>query len=65
MIFMDDKACYDRIVHNIATICMMRTGIEYNYIKGMFLTLSQMNQKIQAVKVDYFYFMTLKVFIGP
>ena len=27
---------------------MLQTGIEYNYIKGMFLTLSQMKHKIQT-----------------
>ena len=42
----DAKACYDRIVHNIAMICMLRTGISYNSIKSMFLTLQQMKHKV-------------------
>ena len=44
----DAKACYDRIVHNIATICMLRTGINYNTIKSMFLTLSELQHKIKT-----------------
>lgn len=48
MTFIDAKSCYDHIVHNIATIYMLQTGIEYNHIKSMFLTLSQLKHKVQT-----------------
>ena len=44
----DAKVCYDQIVHNIAIIFMLRTGMEYNTVKSMFKTISKLKHKVQT-----------------
>lgn len=48
MVSMDTKSYYNIIVHKVATICILRTDIKYNYMKSMFLILSQLKHKIQT-----------------
>ena len=42
----DTKACYDYIVHNVAMIYMLRTGILYNSLKFVLLILQKMQHKV-------------------
>jgi hypothetical protein len=44
----DAKSCYDRIVHNIATLCMRRLGVASQPIKCMFTTLQMASHKIRT-----------------
>ena len=44
----DAKSCYDRIVHNIATLCMRRLGMPKNPIHSMFATLQSASHKIRT-----------------
>ncbi len=44
----DAKSCYERIVHNIATLCMRRMGMPKNPIRSMFATLQSASHKIRT-----------------
>jgi hypothetical protein len=44
----DAKSCFDRIVHNVATIAMIRQGAPPNAVRSMFSTLQQSNHRIRT-----------------
>jgi hypothetical protein len=44
----DAKSCYDRIVHNIATLCMHQLGVPPNPTKSMLTTLQGAAHKIRT-----------------
>ena len=44
----DAKSCYDRIVHNIAALCMRRTGIPQQPVESMFMTLQKSQHVIST-----------------
>ena len=44
----DLKACYDRVVHNAASLALQRVGIPLNDIKCMFGTIQQLVHRIRT-----------------
>jgi hypothetical protein len=42
----DAKSCYDRIVHNIASLAMRRTGMPAEPIRSMFDTLQKAEHRV-------------------
>ena len=44
----DAKSCFDRVVHNIASLAMRRMGVMVNPIKSMFATLQAASHKIRT-----------------
>jgi hypothetical protein len=44
----DAKSCFDRIVHNVATLAMVRQGAPPNAVKSMFKTLQNANHRIRT-----------------
>jgi hypothetical protein len=45
----DAKSCYDRIVHNIASLCMQRVGAPIGPIKSMFHTIQSLSHHVRTV----------------
>jgi hypothetical protein len=45
----DAKSCYDRIVHNIASICMQRVGTPIKPIVSMFQTIQELTHHTRTV----------------
>ena len=48
----DAKSCYDRIVHNFASLCLQRLGAPIAPIISMFSTIQQLNHHIRTVHGD-------------
>jgi hypothetical protein len=48
----DAKSCYDRIVHSIAILCMVRLGCLFAPVVSMFKTLQSAAYKIQTIYGD-------------
>ena len=44
----DAKSCYDRIVHNIAAIAMLRMGLPKAPVRSMFLTLQKASHRVST-----------------
>jgi hypothetical protein len=42
----DAKSCYDRIVHNVASLAMRRTGMPAEPIRSMFATLQKLAHRV-------------------
>jgi hypothetical protein len=53
----DAKSCYDRIVHNVAALCMHHMGLPREPVESMFLTLQQSQHVISTAfgisKISY------------
>jgi hypothetical protein len=45
----DAKACYDRIVHNCASLCMQRVGTDPHPIISMFQTIQSLEHHVRTV----------------
>jgi hypothetical protein len=45
----DAKSCYDRIVHNCASLCMQRIGTPIQPIISMFQTIQQLSHHVRTV----------------
>ena len=45
----DAKSCYDRIVHNFASICLQRMGAPIAPVVSMFSTIQKLNHHIRTV----------------
>jgi hypothetical protein len=48
----DAKSCYDRIVHSIAILCMVRLGCLFAPVVSMFKTLQSAAYKIRTIYGD-------------
>ena len=48
----DAKSCYDRILHNIASICMQRQGVHENNIICMFSTIQNLTHTVRTAFGD-------------
>jgi len=48
----DAKSCYDRIVHNIASLSLQRVGVQESYIICMFTTIQNLEHRIRSVNGD-------------
>lgn len=48
----DAKSCYDRIVHNFASICLQRLGSPIPPIQSMFGTIQRLSHHIRTVHGD-------------
>ena len=48
----DLKSCYDRIVHNEATLALRRAGVRQSDIASMFRVIQQMIHKVQTIFGD-------------
>ena len=48
----DAKSCYDRIVHNFASICLQRLGAPVAPIVSMFSTIQNLNHHIRTIHGD-------------
>ena len=48
----DLKSCYDRIVHNAATLALRRAGVRQSDIESMFGTIQQMIHKVRTAFGD-------------
>lgn len=48
----DLKSCYDRIVHNAATLALRRAGVRMSDIQSMFGTIQQMIHKVRTAFGD-------------
>jgi hypothetical protein len=44
----DAKACYDRIVHSCASLCMQRVGVDSNPITSMFQTIQSLEHHVRT-----------------
>lgn len=45
----DAKSCYDRIVHNCATLCMKRIGTPQAPIVSMFATIQELSHHVRTI----------------
>ena len=45
----DAKSCYDRTVHNFASLCLQRIGAPVEPIVSMFQTIQNLNHYIRTV----------------
>lgn len=45
----DAKSCYDRIVHNVASLCMQRVGTPPGPIESMFQTIQSLSHHVRTV----------------
>ena len=48
----DAKSCYDRILHNIASLCMQRQGVSRNNVICMFSTIQQLRHTVRTAFGD-------------
>ena len=48
----DAKSCYDRILHNVASMCMQRQGVHRNNIVCMFTTIQRLRHTVRTAFGD-------------
>jgi hypothetical protein len=48
----DAKSCYDRIVHNCASLCMQRVGTPVQPIISMFSTIQELSHHVRTIYGD-------------
>ena len=48
----DAKSCYDRIVHNFASLCLQRLGAPIEPILSMFSTIQSLNHHVRTIHGD-------------